>query len=429
MSRTGTPLICWCKNEGSRGKEVYNGFMLSKDKNNMEGIDINIVSCASHKKAYFTCVNGHEFNLRLDAVKAGQWCPECAKNKRVKTRENNQVNNGSKERLLDWCKNNGEFGKIVYDGFKRCEEENNSNGLFIDKILSGSAKKVSFICDKGHYFQTALSSIHTQHSWCKQCYDENKGRILKEKSNLTRIKKGTGLSLSDWCDRNGREGRLIKEAFLRCKDENNNLLIYIDKVGMHSNQSAYFKCEEESHGIQFKKIADVVRHGGFCTQCRYIKAQKTILNNPDPYHEAYGTSYPEQLIYYWVKQNFKDVINRDFSMNKEADVLIKDINLIIEYSGEYYHKDKVEKDKDKKKYFESMGYKVITIIGKSKGETEKITDELIYHNENKDRDCILLIAILCSLFLKNGYKCETLSSDVIHQVRNKIQSLRDNLVK
>lgn len=405
MPRVGKKLIDWCKENGERGEEVWNGVLAANSLNKEDGIDIYNISASSHTKIHYECKNGHNNNVRLDSITSnGSWCKTCMKMVGPQTRIKNQIEKGSKESFYHWCCTNN-HGKIVLEGYNRACELGYNLDIDINSISSGAEKRVYFICDKGHLFNPLLTSVTVQGSWCKDCYELNKSEIVREKGKLTRIKSGKSLTFLNWCFKNGDVGKSIYKAFMRCYDENSKNNIFIDKELSKSNYSAYFKCDNPEHPVQYKVIADVTRHSSFCSLCGC----------------HYKTSKPEQTIYLWCKENFKNVTNMDRSLGMEADVLIEDLKLVIEYQGEYYHRNKAEKDKQKKIFFESLGYKVLQIYEKTGKEftTTIISNDIIYHRYNLDKDCRDLITILVLYF--NSFdvklKCESLSDEIIQKVK------------
>ena len=83
------------------------------------------------------------------------------------------------------------------------------------------------------------------------------------------------------------------------------------------------------------------------------------------------TSFPEQAIFYYVKQLFPDAINRDCSIlnnNMELDIYIPSIHTGIEYDGAYWHGNEL-KDRELKKYLccKSKDIRLIRIKEKKQG--------------------------------------------------------------
>ena len=61
------------------------------------------------------------------------------------------------------------------------------------------------------------------------------------------------------------------------------------------------------------------------------------------------TSFPEQVLYYYIKQLFPDAINQYKISNVEIDIFIPQLNLGIEYDGGYYHRTEKKHLADVKK--------------------------------------------------------------------------------
>ena len=74
-----------------------------------------------------------------------------------------------------------------------------------------------------------------------------------------------------------------------------------------------------------------------------------------------GTSMPEQIIYYAMKQLYKDTINRFDGLGFEIDIYIKSLMLGIEYNGSYWHKGHEARDIFKKNCCMQRGINLITV--------------------------------------------------------------------
>lgn len=73
------------------------------------------------------------------------------------------------------------------------------------------------------------------------------------------------------------------------------------------------------------------------------------------------TSFPEQAIFYYVKQAFPNSINRYVFNKTELDIFIPDINVGIEYDGFHFHQKKENKDREKNKKCNVEGILLIRI--------------------------------------------------------------------
>ena len=84
------------------------------------------------------------------------------------------------------------------------------------------------------------------------------------------------------------------------------------------------------------------------------------------------TSFPEQAIYYYIKQVFPDAVNRyNVLKNKcELDIYIPQKKIGIEYDGIYWHKNKTDLEKSKYKICKSKGITLFR-IRENEGENDE----------------------------------------------------------
>lgn len=73
------------------------------------------------------------------------------------------------------------------------------------------------------------------------------------------------------------------------------------------------------------------------------------------------TSFPEQAIYYYMKQVFPDTINRYTELGFEIDVYVPSIKLGIEYDGLRSHFEKQMKDEEKNQKCKNLGIQLIRV--------------------------------------------------------------------
>lgn len=94
-------------------------------------------------------------------------------------------------------------------------------------------------------------------------------------------------------------------------------------------------------------------------------SHRTLSNSGCPIcARQYKSSFPEQAIYYYIKKVFKDSSSAHvFSEIEflEGDIFIPSLNLVIEYDGERFHRDKVKKDEYKNKIFNDNKIKLIRV--------------------------------------------------------------------
>ena len=114
----------------------------------------NEVALNSHKKFWFDCECGHQFESSLLNInQANNWCPYCA-NKKLCDNDN--------------CKS------CFVNSFASHEKSNywsNENELIPRQVFRGTdRKKFKFKCDKCvHSFEMILKEISSQGHWCSYC--------------------------------------------------------------------------------------------------------------------------------------------------------------------------------------------------------------------------------------------------------------------
>ena len=116
-------------------------------------------------------------------------------------------------------------------------------------------------------------------------------------------------------------------------DTNNAEGLFPDKLGSQSNTYAYWKCK---YGHTWKAKISNRYNGRGCPECA----------------KGLKTSFPEQAVFFYLKQKFPDAVNgyKDiFDNGMELDVFIPSIRTGVEYDGIAWHSDKALW-REKKKY-------------------------------------------------------------------------------
>ena len=145
---------------------------------------------------------------------------------------------------------------------------------------------------------------------------------------------------------------------------------------------------------------------------RRWRAMIKYINKKNPNYKR-GTSYPEQFIYRCLVQVL-DVRNRikDTETQMEYDIEIKEVNLRIEYSGEYWHRNSEEKDANKKVLCAERGIDYLEIIElASRHETvvkeqSGYTQIIIGSESNFLKRNAKLISIVMFILKRYGYSIE-----------------------
>lgn len=134
----------------------------------------------------------------------------------------------------------------------------------------------------------------------------------------------------------------------------------ISKEYINADQKLEYKCLKHPD----KKLFIDWNHFKKGRRCPFCKNYK-------------GTSYPERLVLNFLKCYFNINDNHFYLSNKEYDIYIPELNLLIEYNGLYWHKNKKENDTLKKDLAKQKGYDFLVI----KEVKEKIQPQIISEEE------------------------------------------------
>lgn len=370
-------ILEWCLRNGDRGKQVYDGFMRCEQENTAEGIFIDKYY-PQITKVHLKCEEGHEMYYTLQRIKQDAWCRKCRWKEVNRARYDKKVEDGLSLSLEQWCFNNKDVGNRIITGYKKRENENLVDNMDISKIAyTASRAKMHFECEMGHRFDSYPYQVSLHGNWCPECAKLAQGKA----QSATKIKKNG--SFGSWIQEDIVHRKYILDGFVRCKELNGDMDLY--KLPKRSEEvKLWMSCAKIAHQPWQVTTAELVR-GRWCPYC------------------ARQTSFPEQLLYFWCKENFQNVYNRKKIRGNngiyEADIFIEDLGLVIEYQGEYYHNGREAMDKKKAEFFKSMGYKELEIFGVKQGVTIIDKNRNIIHNCMTDPYCSQLIAQLVSWFV------------------------------
>ena len=340
-------------------------------KNNMT--DPSIVGSRSHKKFWWKCKKGHSWEQKVD-VRCNpkhQGCPICS-GKRIspdynfetlypklalewhKTKNSPQKPSDfpPKSNYKFWwaCPLGHEYQATIAsraDGrncpFCSGKKVDSSNSLKAysklisdewdidknkpltpDNITPASSKKVWWKCKKGHSWQ-AFVYQRKSGSGCPVC----SGRTATEETSI----KSTHPELcTEWHPTKNKD--LIPEKF-----------------GAGSGFKAWWLC---TNGHEWQ--ATINSRASQNTSCPKCSRQ---------------TSSPDLRIYSELQTIWVDAELRKKFTGKELDISIQSISAGIEYDGNFYHKDRIKKDKEKQKQLETLGWIVFRL---REAPLEKITE-------------------------------------------------------
>lgn len=219
-----------------------------------------------------------------------------------------------KQTLYDFCMENKDKKHLIN------EFDTNANGITSKEIGSGDSKrKTHWKCDKGHKWQETVFNRIRNNTPCPYCSGR---RVVPGVNDL----KTTHPKLClDW---DYEKNELGPENYTR---------------GQHIK--VYWKCRECKHEWLSRLDWRAVSGRG-CPNC----------------DKGRQTSFPEQVVYMWLKDNIESTKNRFMLDNVEYDIYIPELKLAIEYDGFNTHKGKEERHKIKLKVAQDNGINLLNIV-------------------------------------------------------------------
>ena len=320
------------------------------------------VTIGSHKKVWWKCNRGHEWQATIKDRNNGRGCPYCAGKKILKGYNDLQT--------------------INPDLAKEWNYEKNDSLTPVD-ITPGSNKKVWWKCQKGHEWQAAIKSRNNGIG-CPFCAGQ---QVLIGYNDLQTV-----------------NPTLAKEWNY---DKNDSLTPV--NVTANSGQKIWWKCQK---GHEWQAVVSDRNNGKGCPYCsgRYAVTGKNDLQAINPtlakewnYEKNNGltpedvmpnsgqkvwwkcnkghewqakicnrnlgngcpvcgserrTSFPEYAIVYYLNKYGLEVIHSYREKGYELDVYIPTKKIAIEYDGGIWHKNRTKKDLEKNQQCEKDGIKL-----------------------------------------------------------------------
>ena len=186
-----------------------------------------------------------------------------------------------------------------------------------NEILPGSNRIVWWKCPKGHSYRANVNRRTGLGTGCPICVNKE---VLKGYNDL----ETTNPSLvEEW-------------------DKKKNLGVLPSEVVANSHLSVWWKCKE--CGNEWKAIISSRTRGTGCPRCA----------------REYSSSFPEQVLYFYLNKIYPDAINGDRHLDVELDIYVPSCNIAFEYDGSAWHKS-FEKDIKKNNICEMEGIKLYRI--------------------------------------------------------------------
>ncbi len=262
------------------------------------------ITWCSSKKRYFRCDKCQgSFEMAIShinrTIKKTRHCPYCAN--------------------LKLLKGNNDLASVYPQLIQYWDQEQNS-GLRPEEIIAGGKTKYWWKCENGfpHSFLTTIPVRAI--CGCPYCA---RTKVLEGFNDL----QTTHPSIAEEWDLE-RNGELRPSGILSGSDK-----------------KAWWKCPECGKSYSMAVSNRIAGHG--CRECK----------------NRFGTSLPEQTIYYYVKKAFPDAVLHYSENKNELDVFVPSLRIGIEYDGLKYHNTprKYRIDQCVNEYFEKKGIEIIRV--------------------------------------------------------------------
>ena len=205
--------------------------------------------------------------------------------------------------FIDYCK--------LYKPKILNEWDTSKNGELSESISFSTHKKFWFLCSEceTHFQASPHDIVQSKFNCCPNCWRKRSGEARRRTSYLKH-------NLAVAYPQLASEFDIVKNG------------VTPDKVSFNSNRKYWWTCS--NCGFNWEAIVSNRVKGKGCPRCN----KKT------------HTSFPEQAIFYYIKQVYPDAINSDKHLGIELDIFIPSINIAVEYDGGPWHQD-IKKDEKK----------------------------------------------------------------------------------
>ena len=324
----------------------------------------DIVTAGSHKKVWWQCRQGHEWQSQIYDRNNGNGCPYCSGKKILKGF--NDLATVNPELAVEW-------------------HPTKNGGLTPDMMAAKSHRKVWWKCKQGHEWPAQISNRSNGNN-CPYCVGK---RVFKGFNDLATV--NPKLAVEWHPTKNGgltpdmvTTGR-DSPVWWQCKQEHEwSTTIHNRRKGSGCPYCSGYKAwkgfndlatinpklASEWHPTKNGELTpDMVTKGsekrvwwfGKCGhEWKAMVSDRTNGTGCPVCRKEMKTSFPEQAIYFYIQKAFPDAVNRDLSFGKELDIYIPSARAAIEYDGGYFHKN-VQKDKQKNIWCKEHGIRLFRI--------------------------------------------------------------------
>ena len=315
--RENNKLIPFDKSFASNEKSKY--FSIKNLDKNGNLINIKHIPLGTHDKFIFDCnICNHEFNISIDKLSIGRWCPYCCIPQKKLC--------GKKE-----CMNC--FEKSFASNIEKVKYYSNKNIEKPEFILKKGDKKIIFDCDIcNHSFETRIKSI-TDGVWCPYCAIPSK--ILCENNDCKSCFEKSFASHE-------------KSKFYSDNNEFNQRQLFKSSVN-----KCFFHCDKNH---SFCSSLNNISNGKWCPYC-VNKTEQKLYEQLSPYYNNLKQQYKVE----WCKN--KTYLPFDFVLEEFKIIIELDGLQHFEQVSNWQSPEKTQKnDKYKIKCANSNNFSVIRIL-------------------------------------------------------------------
>ncbi len=281
------------------------------------------VAANSNKVVWWQCKAGHEWRASVRVRVHGKGCPICKRqllkiNKTIKQRK-------TKINIVDsfpFLLNEWDYEK--------------NYPIIPEDVSNGSSKKVWWICPAGHSYDMRVCSRTRNKCGCPYC-----------SVPARRILVGFNDFQTKYPD--------VSKEWHPTKNENHSPSEFLPGSG----KKVWWQCSKGHEWIA--SIADR-SEGSMCPLCSSERK----------------TSFPEQVVYFYISQAYKDAVNREKVDSHEIDIYLPSRKIGIEYDGQFYHNSKNSAQREHKKNDDLLS-KGIRLIRIKESKEDKVLEDIIFY--------------------------------------------------
>jgi len=230
------------------------------------------------------CATGHEWPAMAHSIRAGNWCPVCAHNQRLRLEEMRQ---------------------IARDRGGRC----------LSTSYKNASTPLSWVCRHGHHWKACAANVKAgarrKGSWCRECY--NGRRRFHERLSITAMRDlanargGTCLSAEylgskfkltwkcefghrwqatpssvvqgTWCPMCARNQRLCLPFFQELAANSGG--ICLSEIYVNGRTALQWRCV---HGHEWEAVPAKIKRGSWCPKCANIIRRSKWISQRDANH-------------------------------------------------------------------------------------------------------------------------------------------------